>query len=417
MKHLFFLFLLFVVFYFTQNVLLARPEYAAKVGIVNCSACHYSPFGGGPRQINGKYFGARQNPFGKNSMLENFSFDLKINTLYPRDAEKNTNGVAIMNAIGAAHPHLNEVPGLEGGVKSQLVADYNFGVLGAGTLRNAYVLFPLKEENDYSFFSSFMFGKFNIPFGLMTDEHRHYLRMQSKTTYNEFDTGVALSGDPSRRIHYDMILTSANTLGGGSGGFTSADAANPESRYGYGLNLRHDIQPMPWLIGASWFAQKSLVFDTPTSYSIYAIYSGYRRNTPRPFTLLFEVVRSKGWNNSSGNGTTPNNPTLATFFLPSSLSTYADTVKEAKSLGMSSELQWDFSTKYMALYRYEQLQLDQKFPGERFERHSIGVKNYFMANASIQFRVEQARSRVQGIEVGQAPATRDYYYAIFNYWL
>src|SRR4051794_11852885 len=60
----------------------ARPEYASREKL-NCTACHVTPWGGGPRNLTGKAYGAHERPLGKLSTTDLVYGDLRFIGYYP----------------------------------------------------------------------------------------------------------------------------------------------------------------------------------------------------------------------------------------------------------------------------------------------------------------------------------------------
>lgn len=399
--------LLFLFVLIINHQAFARPEYGARYGVVNCAACHSSPFGGGSKNVYGKLFFTRSKPIGNLTPSELYSLDLRINGLFPRDAEVNNNGVAIMSTVGAAH-----IPVETGdpNIRTKFVGDYDFGVLGPG-LRNVFVLVENSAHEPSRWLKHILVGKFNVPFGLMTDEHWSFLRLQTRTTINDFDTGVGLSGDPVERLHYDFAVTSSNTTSNAvSGKFTPGTATSPESKQGYWLNLRADLQPIPLSIGLS--GMKHFLYSTsldPWATSFYTILSFERATRGAvPVTLLFETAHAQGWNSNSYG--------LVSNFTSSA--DYLTSVEKKKSLGFSGEIQYDVLPQTLTLsYKYEKLMLDEDFGGDVFVKQNQGVKWYLTSNLNLHFRHEDGYSTVAAFKKDSSRALKEYYYIILHYWL
>lgn len=383
----------------------ARPEFAVRHGVVNCSACHNSPFGGASKNVNGKLFFTRHKPMGEAVPPEYYSIDLRANALYPKNPQFNNNGFAIMSTIGSVHIPVST--GKEN-FNTKLVADYDFGMLGP-TLRNAYALIENNPREPNLWLKHILIGRFNIPFGLMTDEHWDLLRLQTKTTINDFDAGVGFSGDPFQAIHYDFLITTSNTTSSTSGRFTTGTTASPESKHAFWLNLRSDLQPLPMYIGASGMVHS--LYSTPRhpwAASVYSAFSFHRISGIAPATLLFEAALADGWTNSTYG--------LISNFTPAG--DYLTSVEDKKSLGIKAELQIEFWPQVLtATYKIERVNLDVNYGADAFMKHNVGLKWYITANMNLLFRAESGYTTFTAVPKDSTRATKDYYYAIFHYGL
>src|SRR5882672_1001588 len=81
-------------------------QYAARYNINSCTACHISPTGGGPRNVDGKLFGAHNyqaNPL----LIQPFvSGDFRALYYYPQRPGESKGGMGVMSGSIAGHVHL-----------------------------------------------------------------------------------------------------------------------------------------------------------------------------------------------------------------------------------------------------------------------------------------------------------------------
>lgn len=397
--------ILFFSFVFLKNAN-ARPEYAVKHGYTQCSVCHISPFGGGARRVDGKLYGSKDFETGVQSLQNYFSGDLRAITFFPAHPEKTTNGIALMSAIPAVNIPLTQD---KQGVSTHLVSAFNLGGLAPTGVREAYLLVePSHPNNGNSFFSAIQFGRFNVPFGLMTDEHRTWTRIQSKTSINDFEMGAALSGDPLFNFHYDFALTT----GFQNGGMTFS--GNKDLPWALILNLRWNPVIAPVILGTSYSRHRTLnpqIDYTPYAYSFYTGLSGHRlTHGSLPFTLLGEFQIARGWNDTNTN------PSLASF-IPASDTAYQDAIKNSESLGLYLGLDYEISQRWTLQYKFENLVLDRLYTADGYIRHSAGFKWNINSNIILTSRYEIARAMRPGIQADNARAARDAFFTLLHVWL
>src|SRR6185437_7709215 len=151
-------------------------------------------------------------------------------------------------------------------------------------------------------------GHINVPFGLLTDEHRTYTRIQTNMTLNNYDTGGAFSRDFPHDFHLDVALVNDFQTGG-------SFAATGMS-YGTVGNLRWNPAALPFLLGLSVTYQHDTIYPEPYAGSFYGVLSLDRLTDDKiSASLSFESVVARNWNNPGVN-TGGVNPSLVTFFLP-----------------------------------------------------------------------------------------------------
>lgn len=380
---------------FTSIQVLARPEYAAKLSIVNCQTCHYSPSGAGPRNENGTYYGWRSKQAIWDKERKFFHLDMRMNVLYPQRPDQNNNGLALMGATaGVTIP----VTPKEGAVPTVLVMTYDMGTLGANAPRDAYVQFPNET------YGTFTVGRFLAPFGLITDEHRAYTRLQTKTTINNFEMGVMYSKDLSHLLHVDAAITSGFAQGGAfSGGTTAA----PEQTSAGFVNVRFKPWIFPGFVGLSYSNSQSLIVKDVQAASIY----GALAPMSMPFYLLTELVWAQGWNNQKYNAINMGQ------FVPGSDIALQQALEKSSSLGGGAELGWELNPWWTLQYRYDRLVLDKKFDADAFQRHGVGFKHFVTATTNVLVRYEKAVSTVNEVPMETVRANKDSFYLILNSWL
>lgn len=380
----------------SQNVS-ARPEYSVRYAINRCTACHFSPAGGGPRNLNGKYFGA----FGhkSESWIQNHDVvGIEAKFLYykPEDSKEVKGGLGVM--LGSVWGSLpiqsltNDTPEI------RLVAEQNMGGFGAGP-RQWYLRWTFDEDTQTSFLPQyFLFGRIISPFGLMTDEHRSYVRMQSGTSWNTgLDMGLLLAANPTDNIHYDFaIFNGKKNLG-------TAPASEMADIWGGTLNLRYLSAKFPISFGVSHsYYPATSIADQSTATSLYTIFSFHRMTNNRvPISLSAEIVQATNWNDS-----------FSALFV--SDPNYLTSIAKTKSRGYYFLTEWNVSEKLIFQYKFDQLELNQNFPSDSYLRHGLGFKYLHANNLWSLIRYEKAIANQPNEKYGLKIGAQDALWILMN---
>jgi len=385
----------------------ARPQYAVRKKIISCSACHFNPAGGGARNIFGKAVGSRTFPMGLNSKQDYFSFDFRaININTTEEREKNPNGSGIMTSnVSAAIP----VNVLDNGSTTYAVAAYDLGGFGPGA-RETYARFSPANSDD-SLPMYVVVGKFNIPFGLLTDEHRTYTRKQTNTDYNKFEMGFMLSGTPHHSFHYDIALVE---------GYQKA-AAYPSAgdNRGYVFNLRYNFNQSPVILGLSGLYNEGQVDSNgktrngnPMAAAVYtAVSLDHITNKRIEGSWLLEISMAKNYNRSEYNSS------MSYFINPTQSSTYYNEILDKKSIGMMTRFDIDLSKSWASFYKLDIFAPDKEYFKDHFLIHSVGFKYWYSANVDIDLRYEKAKIGRDGIAETGVSAAKDKILIIGRMWL
>ncbi len=157
--------------------ILAKPQYAVRTKQISCTACHYSPSGGGPRRFFGKGYGSHGLGTGVYNNTELVTADIRAISMYmTKKTSKNANGSGIMSTtIGAGVPIIKN----EDGSQFHAVINYEAGGFGPNGAKETYVRYEAGSEVGFKP-QHITVGKFLIPFGLLTDEHRTYTKKQTR---------------------------------------------------------------------------------------------------------------------------------------------------------------------------------------------------------------------------------------------
>ncbi len=377
---------------------LARSEYAAENLYVSCNVCHVNPLGGGLRNETGKIFGSRD--LGLSDFSRNQWFQVDFRAPFQRATNsrgEETKGVAVMNVIAAAQiPILKDSEGQE---TSSFIAANSFGILDNG-LHESYALIRLSG-------SQLMIGRFAVPFGLATDEHRTYTRLQTRTTVKDFESGMAVSGDLGSNFHYDFSATS------GLDNDASGNAiAATDSPYGLTGNIRWNPLKQPMFFGLSHMIHGTTIVPSPIEATSVFLVAATNHLTNNHFkgSLLLELVSSKGFNNSLLNSN-------VAYFFPAG-DPWGASVAASQAQGLNFGINWSVSSRLVAQFKYEQFTPDVNYSADTFTRNGYGFKYFFNSNMDLILRYEKSLSTRPGLtELGTVSAVRDYVNAIFHLWI
>lgn len=368
---------------------LAYPEYAVRNNMVSCTACHISPVGGGPRTVNGKLFGAHNYKMNPILAQEYVSADFRTLFYYPQRAGASKDGMGVMAGSVGGHVALDEDK------RVHLVIEHNVAGFSAGQFRDTYAMFKFSDEGRSGWADSLLVGRFRVPFGIVTDEHRTYTRIQTGTEWYTFETGLLFSGTPSDTLHYDVGLVS---------GENSAGQSLPQGeaeRWGGVVNVRW--MPGPALFGASaLYHNHDPSGDSSWAGSIYSIWSVGRWTNDRvPLTIQVEHTRAWGSINHIGQGF-------------ASDPAYVSAVARSQSLGWMGEADWQFSQHFWVLYKFDWLAPDRDYPSDYYVRHGFGVRWFLAANVMLQLRTEFAQATPPSEAGSTAVGAQDASYALLQ---
>jgi hypothetical protein len=387
-----------------SSVAFARPEYAALTKM-NCTQCHVTPWGGGPRTVQGKVFGAHGHPPGKLSDQAYIYGDVRFIGYYPNQLIQSPHGIALMQASVSGNAAL-----IEGEKNSEMrgLLTYNMAPLSGSSVREAYIRWALPQEGNEAPVS-IVVGRFYVPFGLLTDEHRTYTRIQTNMTYNNFHVGAAVSGNFFPALHMDLVLVNDFQTGGN---FTQGDLS-----WATVLNFRWNPQNLPFLLGASGNFQRLINTPQPLASSLYGVLSldQLTQNSLKG-SLSIERVDARNWNNPAVN-TGMLNPNLTTFFIPRSELGYQRLIATASSLGYYGWARFNLLPELLLFYKLDYLALDRNTPEDAFLRHGVGVEIYPNSNLILNIRYEKAAGMRPEIAASNVLAAQDDVFAMLRVWL
>lgn len=394
------LWLLFITTGISQ-VSYARPEYALRNNIVSCTVCHASPTGGGIRNITGKLYGSHGYKISKISeKAQWFHLDYRLEALQAKNAATRK-GIFTMTTIPSVNVPIQFVDNAP--PTMNFVSSYGMGRSDAG-LGYTYIRYNLSDESGISGLEHIVVGRFNVPFGLMTDEHRNFTKISVPKSFRDYETGFMLSGTPKYSFHYDVAATNGNQ--------GDMPAVN-DSPWGLYLNTRFMPYLGPLMAGISYARHGTHVVNIqPDAINLYALFSFEKISSNKiPIIFISEVQWARGWNNSAINSGMSN-------FIPATFATWQSALNDSRSQSILLETDWNISEKWIALYRFEEFVPDERYRGDRFIRYSYGIKKFLNGQSSVLARYETSYSTRPGVtEDGTVRAVGNNAFVLFHFWL
>lgn len=380
--------LLLVIFFYQFSW--SRPEYALKTTTVSCSACHVNPFGGGARTIFGKAYGSFGLGIAPYSKQDLFSGDLRAVGYFPQSSKTKVSGFSVMNVQGTLNAPITDET--QTGLKTNLVINFASPELNTEPGES----FILMEPNPKL---QFVLGKFIRPYGLLTDEHRTFVRMQTNSSIRDYESGLGFSHEILDTLHLDFTYTTEPI----------SSKLTQQPVWSRLLNVRWTPYFMPIMLGAS-----TSVHDRPNEKDSMAqsLYGGFSFDRATqysfPMTITFETSRANGWTNKMNR--------LSNFINSATDSAYQASIINKTSLGVYSQILWNIKPHIALVYKFDQLLFDEKYPADAFERHGFGTNWNLNSNLIFQARMEFAKNGRKDTD----PSTKnsiDALYFIMRAWL
>ncbi len=397
--------LLILSFVFATSAL-ARPEYATKEKL-NCVSCHASPWGTGPRTVMGKSYGSHGFTPAKTSSSDLYYGSLRFIDYYATSkTSQRPNGIGIMEAAVSGNVPIVKN---EDGSEFRGVLTYNMPTLAPAQTREAYMRWQLAAPSGKTP-SYFLLGKFYVPFGLATDEHRAYTKIQTNSTINTYSIGAAFSHNFTEDVHLDAALVNDFQT---NGNFTTGDIP-----WGAVANLRWNPQSLPLLFGLSGNYERFINAPDPYAGSLYAVLSVDRLTDSKVSgSLQVEGVYANHWNASDVN-TGNINKNLQTFFIPGSDTAYYNSIADSRSFGIFGQAKYNLSHVWTLVYRFDYLALDVSRIGEHFTRNGFGFEAYLNSNLIWQVRYEAANDpSVVSKDSNSTFATQSDIFTMLRLWI
>lgn len=371
-------------------------KYMSKLGLNRCTACHVSPTGGAIRNAQGKAFGQHGYKMAINKRFSSEALSADVRMIYysPENDDQNRGGLGLMTGSLGLNVPLYES---ESGVETRLVYSHNLGGFGGSSPQDAYVRWRFEDDSETSFRPQYLLvGRFHLPFGILTDEHRTYVRAQNNSSWNDYDMGFMLSANPFLGLHYDVGLVNGEKTSGT--GFRTDGAA----AWGSFANVRYTPSYLPLILGASFSRHAApqvigSVSDDPESIAVYASLNLQRWVSFLPLVVTHEYQQSKNWNKDSlFAGARYINPSNG----------YAASVVNSTSVGQLLRFDLDLSDRLSLIYKYESLLLNKNFSGDTYVRNGFGIQYILGPNMILNARYEKA-SGGSGVDSKSSSALQD----------
>lgn len=351
----------------------AYMQHSLRYSQPSCTSCHYSPAGGGPRTIDGKLFGThgyRPNSF---AVQEFVSADFRLLYYRAKEAVRTKGGMGVMAGAVAGHVYL------DAGRRLLLLLDHNFAGFAAAPYREAYLQWRPRVGR---WIDTVTAGRFRAPFGIVTDEHRTYARIQTGSEFFNYDTGALVSGNPIQWLHYDWAVVSGVHSTGSTLG------TDQSSQWGTLVNARWLRRP--WMFGAS-----AAYYDPAAGQLERRAWTLYAGAVWNRWLVMAERAEARGFNSGLARGFVASNA-------------FADAVSGAESTGWLGWLEYSVSDRLALIYKYDLLTPDRSFPADLYERHGLGARWALGPNVLLQVRAERARatppSEATGVSLGNQHA-------------
>ena len=352
----------------------ARPEYALQLRSNRCTTCHANPTGGGHRNLTGKAFGPKSAPLESFSKQDVFGFDFRAVFYTPtqaKDLKSSKSGMGVMAALPSISVPFNKKDDKEWRlVYSHSIGGFFTAQARGDAYRDAYLRIQLYE--DYRLYPQYILvGRFPAPFGLLDDEHRTYIRQQTKTAWNNQKIGLLFSGDWTYRVHYDLALVNGESNG------TTLPSNNQPFLWGGIANLRFLFSNLGWMVGTS-----ASIYNNEMKSGALSVYQNLSLNNLTknflPGNLMAEAVLAKQMNS----------------YLPSTfISDSSYLTKEVinrNSLGVKAQWNYDFLPAWKFIFKYDYLRLDISNRADFLQRYGLGLRYFFNNQTSAQIRYEKA---------------------------
>ena len=321
--------------------------------------------------------------------------------MLPLKTPKNqNNGLALMVAAPSVNVPIIDEPDVS---SLRMLATVDFGTLSSGAREILLLWQPSFKDGWLP--TSIMFGKFYLPYGLLTDEHRTYVRMQSKTSLRDYEMGVSLGWDAPELLHFDLSLTNGFQS---AGGFTNADL-----RYAITPNLRWNPPNLPFMLGASYSRHISEKGVNPYSLSGFGALSlGRLSGGLIKGSILGEYCVSRYWNEATRN------ERMGFFYSSVDTSGFQQAVSESQSAGYYIETNLTLNQRFTLVYKFDDLRLDLRFSGDSFQRHGAGFNWHLLSNLILMTRLEIAVVHREALKtLLDAKAAQSVGLAMLRLWL
>lgn len=397
---------LFISFVVSLPVI-ARPQYASREKL-NCIACHVSPWGGGTRKVAGKIYGNRDFEGSINSDSDKLSMDMRM--LYIKALQSPNQGGSVPNGLGLMTAQASTyLPIVEkDDYTLSVTANYDFGAFQPGP-RETYLIWE-NYSHDWYKPTSVVVGRFNMPFGVLHDEHRTYTKMQASAGLREYDVGSVFSFDPLAYVHFDI-----GYVDGADPYRKGPSTLDTNSTFGTVANLRINHENSPLMLGFSHLYNntRKKASPSPYAYSAYGVFSFSKIFEGVNLDILSEVVWAKNYNVNSNR--------YMGQFIPNTAGTfksYRDTIKDKRSRGIMTEVRYEVTPSFILLYKFDELAFDDRFKDDAFIRHGFGFRKQLDANTLLLVKYETEKVTIPNFDGNlRTKFNQNNIFAVLRVWL
>lgn len=319
--------------------------------------------------MEGKNYGLGN--FAANSFVKQELLNADLRSIYykPKSHKELRGGLAWMAGVLAANALVVE----KNEASPEIRAVAGFNLAPTAVTPDIFLRAKFRDDTEAGIFPQYiLYGRFHAPFGLLTDEHRTYTKIQTQNSWHQnLETGALFSANPIESIHYDLALVNGEKS---SATFTQDGA----TRWGKIVNVRWLPASLPFMLGGSFSRHSRGESEPqPQAQAFYALLSMDRLTKQRiPVYALFEFVRAKRMNTLISNFATD---------------AYQTATQKADSQGMWAMLGINVHRHVELQYKFDRLILDRSFAADAFDRHGVGIKARIGPNLISMFRWERAK--------------------------
>lgn len=353
----------------------ARPQYAATSSINSCTMCHTSPTGGGFRNLMGKSFAFKGYEPSKFASQEWVSADVRAIYSKSENSDKNSGGMDIMTGVLSLNIPIMDLT--KDQPEARLIYSHNITGNAVAARREVYLRLKFRQEYEASFKPQYlMVGRFHLPFGLMTDEHRTYTKMQSKSSWNDFGIGAMISSNVTNTLHYDLAVVNDKPDSSG-GGF----AAERATTWGGVVNLRWapESKFVPVLgVSYSYYDKKEAELKEASAGAVYSIF---------PLSNFTGGLIDGSLSVEYSEAQQMNNGYIKGFFDPALMTANVD----SRSKAWLAQLDYNLTDRFILTYKFDDFTPSKDFSSDYYSRHGFGFSYYFGPNMLIKSRYETTK--------------------------
>ncbi len=411
------LFFLNLLILLASNNSFARPEFALKFQIHQCSMCHNSPYGGGARNIFGKSIGNHgfisQSPFAANDLIYG---DFRMINSAARNSKVSSGGISLMSVSATFNIPLYQItkqqkkeiftdteadtetdkdtvkvtdPENENGndienkdldkevnVNSNTISNTEFENIPSTEIKliTQFISPELQQGGGISYLqfkdlesaNYFFVGKFYRSFGIPSDEHRTFTKMINNSSIRDFIYGF---GGSSFFNDWQIDFSFGNDV--------QYATLIKDPAWIYSTNVRKFLTPIPLFINLAY--EK---IQNPSNKHSQALAMGasfYSEDLST--TITSEVVRTQNYN--------PLMKQSSFFYGSNSIDLlFQNTISNREAQAVSTIVSYEYSDKLTYLLKHDEFAFDFNYPADAFIKNNFGLRYYWGPNLFIQSEIE-----------------------------